>query len=89
MINIKLFFILEIVEINTNDENIIIIIIINYNITYLKYQLKKSIIFICNFIRNKMQFEVVDGDGTPNLQIYTNYKYTWLFRDSCVFTREI
>ena len=36
-----------------------------------------------------MQFEVVDGDGTPNLQIYTNYKYTWLFRDSCVFTREI
>ena len=45
MINIKLFFILEIVEINTNDENIIIIIIINYNITYLKYQLKKSIIF--------------------------------------------
>ena len=33
-----------------------------------------------------MQFEVVDGDGTPNLQIYTNYKYTWLFRDSCVFT---
>ena len=61
--------------------------ILNFNCFYspivklnLKNLVTKPIISICNRIRNKMQFQVANGDETPNL---ANYKYTCLFRELC------